>query len=464
MQFLDVVHPDSRDAVRRGLARVLAGETADHVELVLVTDRRHADHGGGQPQLHPQGRPPGHAPGHLPRRDRAEAGGGAAPPGGADAGRGPLAGGVAHEVNNMMTGVIGFSEFLLRSLDRGRRPPRRGRRRSSRPAPGPPTSPASSWRSPASSSSSPRCSTSTAWCSDIEKMLRRSLGEDHVLELRLAPDAGRDPRRPGPARAGAGQPGPQRARRHAGPRPGDHRHRPATSATRSTPSAHAGIGHPARRVRAAAGHRHRLRHDARGPGPHLRAVLHHQAGRPGHRPRALHRLRHREAERRLHLGATASPGSGARSRSTCPRRARRRPADSARRPARGAPGRQRDDPGRGGRGHGPSARLPRPAGAGLHRARGQARARGAGSIRPRAGTPSTWSSPTWSCRSWAAGSWEQRLAILQPELPILYMSGYTGDDVVQRGLLEPGAPFQQKPFTPEGLARKVREMLDGRAV
>jgi hypothetical protein len=27
-------------------------------------------------------------------------------------------------------------------------------------------------------------------------------------------------------------------------------------------------------------------------------------------------------------------------------------------------------------------------------------------------------------------------------------------------LLEPGAPFQQKPFAPEELARKVREMLD----
>ena len=46
---------------------------------------------------------------------------------------------------------------------------------------------------------------------------------------------------------------------------------------------------------------------------------------------------------------------------------------------------------------------------------------------------------------------------------MLYMSGYTGDDMIQRGLLEPGVPFQQKPFTPEGLARKVREMLDSRA-
>jgi len=55
----------------------------------------------------------------------------------------------------------------------------------------------------------------------------------------------------------------------------------------------------------------------------------------------------------------------------------------------------------------------------------------------------------------------RRLASLRPSLPVLYISGYTGEDVTQRGLLEPGAPFQQKPFAPEELARKVREMLDG---
>jgi len=56
----------------------------------------------------------------------------------------------------------------------------------------------------------------------------------------------------------------------------------------------------------------------------------------------------------------------------------------------------------------------------------------------------------------------QRLALLETDLPILFMSGYTGDDVVQRGLLDPGAPFQQKPFTPGTLATKVRSMLDQR--
>jgi CheY-like chemotaxis protein len=54
----------------------------------------------------------------------------------------------------------------------------------------------------------------------------------------------------------------------------------------------------------------------------------------------------------------------------------------------------------------------------------------------------------------------QAIAQIDPSLPVLYMSGYTGDDVVQRGLLDAGAPFQQKPFTPVTLATKVRTMLD----
>jgi CheY-like chemotaxis protein len=56
----------------------------------------------------------------------------------------------------------------------------------------------------------------------------------------------------------------------------------------------------------------------------------------------------------------------------------------------------------------------------------------------------------------------ERLAAERPRLRVLFMSGYTDDDVVRRGLLEPGAPFLQKPFTPGDLARKVREVLDRR--
>jgi len=55
----------------------------------------------------------------------------------------------------------------------------------------------------------------------------------------------------------------------------------------------------------------------------------------------------------------------------------------------------------------------------------------------------------------------QRLAPLRPQLKLLYMSGYTGDAVVHRGVLEDGLPFLAKPFTPEDLASKVRDVLDG---
>jgi hypothetical protein len=40
------------------------------------------------------------------------------------------------------------------------------------------------------------------------------------------------------------------------------------------------------------------------------------------------------------------------------------------------------------------------------------------------------------------------------------MSGYTGQRVGEKEILEPGSVFLQKPFTREGLARKVREALD----
>ena len=44
------------------------------------------------------------------------------------------------------------------------------------------------------------------------------------------------------------------------------------------------------------------------------------------------------------------------------------------------------------------------------------------------------------------------------------MSGYTGDDVIERGLLAPGSPLEAKPFTPDRLAWKVRDILDGGVV
>ena len=47
----------------------------------------------------------------------------------------------------------------------------------------------------------------------------------------------------------------------------------------------------------------------------------------------------------------------------------------------------------------------------------------------------------------------------RPSLKVLFMSGYTDAAIVQHGVLEPGTHFLQKPFTPDGLSRKVREAL-----
>ena len=55
-----------------------------------------------------------------------------------------------------------------------------------------------------------------------------------------------------------------------------------------------------------------------------------------------------------------------------------------------------------------------------------------------------------------------RLAETWPKVPVLFTSGYTGLDVVRRGLLEEGREFIQKPLAPEALVRKVREMVDAR--
>jgi two-component system cell cycle sensor histidine kinase/response regulator CckA len=54
----------------------------------------------------------------------------------------------------------------------------------------------------------------------------------------------------------------------------------------------------------------------------------------------------------------------------------------------------------------------------------------------------------------------ERVRPLRPDLRILYMSGYVDDAILRHDVLEDRVPFLQKPFTAEELARKVREVLD----
>jgi CheY-like chemotaxis protein len=58
----------------------------------------------------------------------------------------------------------------------------------------------------------------------------------------------------------------------------------------------------------------------------------------------------------------------------------------------------------------------------------------------------------------------ERMVAERPGLRVLFMSGYTEDEVLHRGVSADAMAFLPKPFTPEALAARVREVLDGPAV
>jgi signal transduction histidine kinase/ActR/RegA family two-component response regulator len=56
----------------------------------------------------------------------------------------------------------------------------------------------------------------------------------------------------------------------------------------------------------------------------------------------------------------------------------------------------------------------------------------------------------------------ERLQVLHPKIKVLFMSGYTADAIARHGVLEEGIHFLQKPFSMRDIARKIRETLDGK--
>ena len=53
----------------------------------------------------------------------------------------------------------------------------------------------------------------------------------------------------------------------------------------------------------------------------------------------------------------------------------------------------------------------------------------------------------------------EKLSAIRPAVRVVYMSGYTDDDIVRRGILKPGSAFVQKPFSTCSLVKAVRAAL-----
>ena len=54
----------------------------------------------------------------------------------------------------------------------------------------------------------------------------------------------------------------------------------------------------------------------------------------------------------------------------------------------------------------------------------------------------------------------EQLVAERPDVRVIYTSGYTDDETVRHGVREAETAFLQKPFTPEQLGRRIREVLD----
>jgi PAS domain S-box-containing protein len=456
MKLLDIVHPESRERYSQVLDQVLAGERLDHVELIFVPKAgTPITVEGNLSCTFKDGRPSvvrgiyrditerKRVEEHLRRAERMQA-------------AGKLAGGVAHEVNNMMTGVIGFSEFLLRSFE-----PDDPRRADVEEVIKAGTRAADVTRQLLAFTRQqflrPQVVQINVVITEMEKMLRRSLGEDKLLELRLAPDAG-------PVRADRGQLEQVLINLVLNARDAMTGHGRVTIETgtaiwdASYAQRHDGVEIPLGRyvMLAVSDTGCGMETDvlARIFEPFFTTKPVGQGTGLG-----LSTVYGIVKQSGGFVWVYSEPGEGSVFKVYLPEASAplesEPPAEMIAAPSGGSEtilviedeDIVRNLACRGLRDHGYAVVEARNGTEALQY------------IRQHPGTIDLAISdvvmPEMGGRELA-----QSLALSDPGLPILFMSGYTGEDVVQRGLLDPGAPFQQKPFTPATLATKVRTMLD----
>ena len=456
MQLLDVVHPESRAFYTDVLDRVLAGARLDHVEFVFVPKtgvpitvegNLSCTFKDGQASvvrgIYRDVTERKRVEDHLRRAERMQA-------------AGKLAGGVAHEVNNMMTGVIGFSEFLLRSLEEGD-----ARRADVEEIIKAGTRAADVTRQLLAFTRQqflqPQLLDVNAVVLDMEKLLRRSLGEAHALELQLSSDVGL-------LRADRGQLEQVLINLVINARDALTGHGRVSIETRTAvwdevyAQRHEGVDLPRGRYVMLA---------VSDTGCGMEPDIHARIFEPFFTTKpvgqgtglGLSTVYGIVKQSGGYVWVYSEVGQGSVFKIYLPAAPAGVPGEVKLEPPRVPVGGSetilvvededivRNLACRGLQDHGYTVVEAR---------------NGADALEYIKNNPgavdlviSDVVMPEMGGRELAC-----LLAEYEPELPVLYMSGYTGDDVMHRGLLEPGAPFQQKPFTPLGLAAKVRSMLD----
>ena len=220
------------------------------------------------------------------------------------------------------------------------------------------------------------------------------------------------------------------------------------------------VGLRQRAARAARGERHRLGYRRRDAGADVRALLHDEGDRKRDGPRALDGARHRRAVGRTPERVQRAGRRDRRSRSTC--RASPEPLVPTPKP--------RPPPA-------PASGRPGASGSSSSRTTTRFAARSPRCSPTSATTSSRRRAPRRRC-GWPTGA-EIDLLVTDVVMPamngrqlaerllpdhegmhVLYISGYTDDAVIARGVIDPGTAFLQKPFGADRLAQKIRELLD----